>query len=184
MVLLTVKSSLIPLLSTLLSIILFSPSTVSATALTYKIDANERGCFYAWVDKVGEKLAFYFAVPLLLSPVFSSPSLNPGIGAYVIGSSRRILRYWLRSQRSSPKDYPWRDKGKARRFCIYSPTIRGILLLFLKWHVYLCGKSRRFRNYCTTPPLLCQIRQWLIVGWTWAKGTITCETYSEYRVFW
>jgi len=35
---------------------------VEATALTYKIDANEKACFYAWVDNVGEKLAFYFAV--------------------------------------------------------------------------------------------------------------------------
>jgi hypothetical protein len=40
----------------------FSPTTVAATALTYKIDANEKACFYAWVDKVGEKIAFYFAV--------------------------------------------------------------------------------------------------------------------------
>jgi len=44
------------------AIVLFSGKTVDATALTYKIDANERACFYAWVDKVGEKIAFYFAV--------------------------------------------------------------------------------------------------------------------------
>ena len=50
----------------LASILLFalphSSTVVEATALTYKIDANEKGCFYAWVDKVGEKVAFYFAV--------------------------------------------------------------------------------------------------------------------------
>jgi len=44
------------------AIVLFSGRTVDATALTYKIDANEHACFYAWVDQVGEKIAFYFAV--------------------------------------------------------------------------------------------------------------------------
>jgi hypothetical protein len=44
------------------AIVLFAGNGVQATALTYKIDANERACFYAWVDKVGEKIAFYFAV--------------------------------------------------------------------------------------------------------------------------
>jgi len=44
------------------TIVLFSGKAVDATALTYKIDANERACFYAWVDQVGEKIAFYFAV--------------------------------------------------------------------------------------------------------------------------
>ena len=53
------------LLGIVLYILLLSPTTVEATALTYKIDANERGCFYAWVDKVGEKIAFYFAVCLV-----------------------------------------------------------------------------------------------------------------------
>ena len=43
-------------------LLLLSPCSVSATSLTYKIDANEKACFYAWVDKVNEKVAFYFAV--------------------------------------------------------------------------------------------------------------------------
>jgi hypothetical protein len=51
------------LVGIMLSILTLIPNTVEATALTYKIDANERACFYAWVDKVGEKIAFYFAVP-------------------------------------------------------------------------------------------------------------------------
>ena len=54
------------LLAVILSVLLFSPSIVAATSLTYKIEANEKACFYAWVDKVGEKIAFYFAVPLSL----------------------------------------------------------------------------------------------------------------------
>ncbi|CAG8956263.1 hypothetical protein HYFRA_00003643 [Hymenoscyphus fraxineus] len=35
---------------------------VSATALTYKLAANEKACFYSFVDKKGAKVAFYFAV--------------------------------------------------------------------------------------------------------------------------
>ena len=67
----------------LLSILLFStPTPVAATALTYKIDANENACFYAWVDKVGEKIAFYFAVPI-----------NFEMSSDFLGASRRIIRY-------------------------------------------------------------------------------------------
>jgi hypothetical protein len=59
-----VGRSFVASLSTLLAVlVLLSGTGVEATALTYKIDANERACFYAWVDKVGEKIAFYFAVP-------------------------------------------------------------------------------------------------------------------------
>lgn len=56
------KSLFTFLASVLLFTLLHSSTVVEATALTYKIDANEKGCFYAWVDKVGEKVAFYFAV--------------------------------------------------------------------------------------------------------------------------
>ncbi|KAF3811152.1 putative membrane protein C17A5.08 [Colletotrichum gloeosporioides] len=37
-------------------------SQVAATALTYKIHANEKACFYAKTQKENEKVAFYFAV--------------------------------------------------------------------------------------------------------------------------
>ncbi|KAH8591481.1 emp24/gp25L/p24 family/GOLD-domain-containing protein [Bisporella sp. PMI_857] len=40
---------------------LLSP-LVSATALTYKLAANERACFYSSVESKGAKIAFYFAV--------------------------------------------------------------------------------------------------------------------------
>lgn len=35
---------------------------VAATALTYKLAANERACFYTDTKKDDEKIAFYFAV--------------------------------------------------------------------------------------------------------------------------
>jgi hypothetical protein len=34
----------------------------SATALTYKLVANEKACFYANNQEKGQKIAFYFAV--------------------------------------------------------------------------------------------------------------------------
>lgn len=35
---------------------------VSATALTYKLAANERACFYSNIEHQGAKIAFYYAV--------------------------------------------------------------------------------------------------------------------------
>ncbi|KAI5461429.1 emp24/gp25L/p24 family/GOLD-domain-containing protein [Mariannaea sp. PMI_226] len=35
---------------------------VTATALTYKLSAHEKACFYTSTKKEGEKIAFYFAV--------------------------------------------------------------------------------------------------------------------------
>jgi hypothetical protein len=37
---------------------------VSATALTYKLSANEKACFFSAVENKGAKIAFYFAVRL------------------------------------------------------------------------------------------------------------------------
>jgi hypothetical protein len=37
-------------------------SAVWATALTYRLDAHEKACFFANVEHKGTKVAFYFAV--------------------------------------------------------------------------------------------------------------------------
>jgi hypothetical protein len=37
-------------------------SSVTATALTYRLEANEKACFFTNVDQSNAKLAFYFAV--------------------------------------------------------------------------------------------------------------------------
>jgi len=52
---------ILPLLSVLLLLFSSCP-TATSTALTTAISANERLCFYADVDKAGEKIGFYFAV--------------------------------------------------------------------------------------------------------------------------
>lgn len=37
-------------------------TVVSATALTYKLTANEKACFFTNVEQKNTKVAFYFAV--------------------------------------------------------------------------------------------------------------------------
>ena len=37
-------------------------SSISATALTYKMQPNEKACFFTDVAQKGAKIAFYFAV--------------------------------------------------------------------------------------------------------------------------
>lgn len=50
----------LPLISC--GILAFLSAHVSATALTYKLQANERSCFFTETKAKGEKVAFYFAV--------------------------------------------------------------------------------------------------------------------------
>lgn len=37
-------------------------SSVTATALTYRLEANEKACFFTNVEQANAKVAFYFAV--------------------------------------------------------------------------------------------------------------------------
>jgi hypothetical protein len=43
----------------------FLTARVAATALTFKIGANEKSCFFTNVDQKNAKIAFYFAVSSL-----------------------------------------------------------------------------------------------------------------------
>ena len=46
-------------------------SSVYGTALTYKLSANEKACFFTDVQRPGAKVAFYFAVCLFLFRMFN-----------------------------------------------------------------------------------------------------------------
>jgi hypothetical protein len=46
----------------LTSLLAFLVASVSGTALTYKVGANEKDCFFAKAEQKGAKIAFYFAV--------------------------------------------------------------------------------------------------------------------------
>jgi len=51
-------------------------SIVSGTALTYKLDANEKACFFSYVEHAGAKIAFYFAVTAPMSLALCWPLSN------------------------------------------------------------------------------------------------------------
>ena len=46
------------------SLLALAISIVSGTALTYKLNANEKSCFFTNVERQNAKVAFYFAVCL------------------------------------------------------------------------------------------------------------------------
>nr|CAG8470486.1 493_t:CDS:2 [Entrophospora candida] len=56
------SSSLLYFIMSILLYMNISPNFSEATSLTYAVAAHEKACFYAWIDKPGEKIAFYFAV--------------------------------------------------------------------------------------------------------------------------
>lgn len=58
-------------LVTLLGLLSLAVSTASATALTYKLGANEKACFFALNDRIDSKIAFYFAVGVTLTVALS-----------------------------------------------------------------------------------------------------------------
>jgi len=52
----------------LLSLLAVAVSGVVSTALTYKLAANEKACFFTFVERAGAKVAFYFAVRWTCNP--------------------------------------------------------------------------------------------------------------------
>ena len=46
----------------LVSLLVLAVSAVYGTALTYKLGANEKACFFTYVEQENAKIAFYFAV--------------------------------------------------------------------------------------------------------------------------
>jgi len=48
----------------LASFLAFFVAAVRSTALTYRLNANEKACFFTNVEHTGAKVAFYFAVSL------------------------------------------------------------------------------------------------------------------------
>lgn len=69
--------SAVGLLLALIALVLLFSSTQSAHAvtLTYKMQPNERACFYANSIKPDEKIAFYYAVSVVLVFGFQAPTI-------------------------------------------------------------------------------------------------------------
>jgi hypothetical protein len=98
-------------------------SSVTATALTYKLEANEKACFFTNVDQSNAKVAFYFAVRPIDFPTIlrlSRISFFNGLGMHhgdrpltlcAAGPIRRILRCRLHRHCTGRQDRPRRNKG-------------------------------------------------------------------------
>lgn len=57
-------------LSILFGLLALAISSVYGTALTYRLGANEKACFFTLVERQNAKVAFYFAVcPTASRPV-------------------------------------------------------------------------------------------------------------------
>ncbi|KAF2436932.1 supernatant protein factor, C-terminal domain-containing protein [Tothia fuscella] len=81
-------------------------STISATALTYKMQPNEKACFFTDVAQKGAKIAFYFAVQ-------SGGSFD--IDYTVIGPNERVV---MKGEKERQGDFVFtaNDVGEFR-FC-------------------------------------------------------------------
>ncbi|KAI4273713.1 MAG: hypothetical protein L6R35_006385 [Caloplaca aegaea] len=81
-------------------------SLVSATALTYKLQPNERACFFSQADQKGLKLAFYFAVQ-------SGGSFD--IDYTVVGPNDKVI---LEGSKERQGDFVFTAKEQGEyRFC-------------------------------------------------------------------
>ncbi|KAL9027631.1 MAG: hypothetical protein Q9196_003871 [Gyalolechia fulgens] len=81
-------------------------SVVSATALTYKLQPNEKACFFSYAEQKGLKLAFYFAVQ-------SGGSFD--VDYSVVGPNEKII---LEGTKERQGDYVFTAKEQGEyRFC-------------------------------------------------------------------
>ncbi|KAL9585135.1 MAG: hypothetical protein Q9212_001701 [Teloschistes hypoglaucus] len=88
---------------TLLGYILFY---VSATALTYKLQPNEKTCFFSYAEQKGLKLAFYFAVQ-------SGGSFD--VDYSVVGPGDKVI---MEGQKERQGDFVFTAKDQGEyRFC-------------------------------------------------------------------
>ncbi|KAL8714046.1 MAG: hypothetical protein Q9225_006658, partial [Loekoesia sp. 1 TL-2023] len=91
---------------TLLSLLGYICSLVSATALTYKLQPNEKACFFSYADQKGLKLAFYFAVQ-------SGGSFD--VDYSVVGPSEKVI---MEGSKERQGDFVFTAKEQGEyRFC-------------------------------------------------------------------
>jgi hypothetical protein len=89
--------------SLILGLVATAIPSVSATALTYKLEANEKACFFAQVDQLDAKVAFYFAVSTLsLRAIWFFLSAISSLGWYTHYATCRIVELTRWMYRSNP----------------------------------------------------------------------------------
>lgn len=118
---------------------------VSATALTYKLSANEKACFFSNVENKGAKIAFYFAV----CASFTSCILATILIRADVGSSRRIFRCWIRGRGPQWQDnHGWKERATGR-LCLHSWRDGRIQVLLQQRNEHLFREVCGLRDRCT-----------------------------------
>lgn len=87
-------------LAAITSLLAYCATAVSATALTYQLEAHERACFFTDVKDKGTKVAFYFAVSDLSDAgtlFYLLANVLRMLLTCKTGSIRRLFRYRLLS---------------------------------------------------------------------------------------
>ena len=110
------------------------PNTLAyGSALTTTVQAHERSCFYAWVDKEGEKVGFYFAVssPCLVQLRWPSYLYWCSDTVSSLGTIWRVLRHRLGHHRSERYHLARRRARPPGRLHLHRPKRRRVLVLLL-----------------------------------------------------
>ena len=123
------------------SLLAFFASAVYGTALTYKLGANEKSCFFTFVEQKGAKVAFYFAVCRVNLYNYYRTNLLP-----LLGSIWWLVRCWLHCRRSEWESYIGRLEGAAGRLRFHSQRCWRVPILLQQWNVDIRGEDGRFWN--------------------------------------
>jgi hypothetical protein len=105
-------------LTTVVALIGCITSFASATALTFKLPANEKDCFYAHVDRAERKIAFYFAVQS--GGDFDSMIFGYGIEASGYNADRAKI------QSTTPSSVPANCPARKRSYSAARKSAREI----------------------------------------------------------
>ena len=94
-------------------------SVVSATALTYKLLANEKACFFTSVEQKGAKVAFYFAVS-----VFNGADIHKANRRKLFRCNRVALLMSIMKLLDLTKKSSWMVK-RSDKVTLFSPQMRS-----------------------------------------------------------
>lgn len=110
---------------------------VTSTALTYKLAANEKACFYAWVDKEGAKVAFYFAVQSGGSFDVDYSVYGPNDKPIMEGTKERQADFVFTAERTGEYRFCFNNEMStfAEKLVDFEIAVRIALLYFIPWRL-------------------------------------------------
>src|ERR1700743_2889074 len=97
--------------STVLGALALGVSSAYGTALTYKVAANEKACFFTDVQRQGAKIAFYFAVR---TPCPAKSMLRNGPLTKLCRCNRAVPSTSTMKSSAPTTGRSWQEKKKDR----------------------------------------------------------------------